>query len=117
MGLKEDVTTGLAGLIWGTVDGDIPQANMREAGFDPANPELRQAIALSRQLLGLGFPESHAASFAVLVYVSSWIKRHYPEGTSKNSCGASPANQIPVLADDCGGRPWLSWGSTMSTGA
>jgi error-prone DNA polymerase len=26
-----------------------------------------------------GFPESHAASFALLVYVSSWIKKHYPE--------------------------------------
>ncbi|WP_420859970.1 error-prone DNA polymerase [Marivivens marinus] len=25
-----------------------------------------------------GFPESHAASFAHLVYVSSWLKRHYP---------------------------------------
>ncbi len=25
-----------------------------------------------------GFPESHAASFALLVYVSSWIKRHEP---------------------------------------
>jgi error-prone DNA polymerase len=26
-----------------------------------------------------GFPESHAASFAILVYVSSWVKFHYPE--------------------------------------
>ena len=26
-----------------------------------------------------GFPESHAASFALLVYASSWIKLHYPE--------------------------------------
>ncbi len=26
-----------------------------------------------------GFPESHAASFALLVYVSAWIKCHYPE--------------------------------------
>jgi error-prone DNA polymerase len=26
-----------------------------------------------------GFPESHAASFAILVYVSSWVKHHYPE--------------------------------------
>jgi error-prone DNA polymerase len=26
-----------------------------------------------------GFPESHAASFAILVYVSSWVKWHYPE--------------------------------------
>ncbi len=25
-----------------------------------------------------GFPESHAASFALLVYVSSWLKYHYP---------------------------------------
>lgn len=35
-----------------------------------------------RQLEGFGsygFPESHAASFALLVYVSSWIKYHYPD--------------------------------------
>src|SRR6056297_3457302 len=25
-----------------------------------------------------GFPESHAASFALLVYASSWLKRHHP---------------------------------------
>jgi DNA-directed DNA polymerase III PolC len=26
-----------------------------------------------------GFPESHAASFAILVYASSWLKCHYPD--------------------------------------
>lgn len=26
-----------------------------------------------------GFPESHSASFAILIYVSSWIKCHHPE--------------------------------------
>jgi error-prone DNA polymerase len=26
-----------------------------------------------------GFPESHAASFALLVYVSAWIKHYYPD--------------------------------------
>jgi len=34
-----------------------------------------------RQIEGFadyGFPESHAASFALLVYVSSWLKLHYP---------------------------------------
>jgi error-prone DNA polymerase len=34
-----------------------------------------------RQIEGFGeygFPESHAASFALLVYVSSWIKYHHP---------------------------------------
>ena len=35
-----------------------------------------------RQLEGFGsygFPESHAASFAHLVYISAWIKCHYPD--------------------------------------
>lgn len=35
-----------------------------------------------RQLEGFGsygFPESHAASFALLVYVSSWVKCYYPD--------------------------------------
>jgi error-prone DNA polymerase len=34
-----------------------------------------------QQLLGFagyGFPESHAASFALLVYASAWIKRYHP---------------------------------------
>ena len=39
------------------------------------------AEAIFRQIQGFGeygFPESHAASFALLVYVSAWIKRHEP---------------------------------------
>src|SRR5258705_5366920 len=44
------------------------------------SPEYAQRVF--RQLEGFGsygFPESHAASFALLVYVSSWIKCYYPE--------------------------------------
>ncbi|MET6999443.1 OB-fold nucleic acid binding domain-containing protein [Chitinophaga defluvii] len=40
------------------------------------------AKQIFEQLKGFGsygFPESHAASFAQLVYVSSWIKCYYPE--------------------------------------
>ncbi len=40
------------------------------------------AEALFRQIEGFGeygFPESHAASFALLAYFSSWLKRHEPE--------------------------------------
>ncbi|CAM4041142.1 error-prone DNA polymerase [Bordetella bronchialis] len=40
------------------------------------------ADAIFRQVEGFGeygFPESHAASFALLAYASSWIKRHEPE--------------------------------------
>lgn len=40
------------------------------------------AERIFKQLEGFGsygFPESHAASFALLVYVSSWIKYHHPD--------------------------------------
>jgi error-prone DNA polymerase len=49
---------------------------MRERGYAEAF-----AQQIFRQILGFGeygFPESHAASFALLVYVSAWLKRHEP---------------------------------------
>ena len=39
------------------------------------------AEQIYRQIQGFGeygFPESHAASFALLVYASAWLKRYYP---------------------------------------
>ncbi|OGA69065.1 MAG: error-prone DNA polymerase [Betaproteobacteria bacterium RIFCSPLOWO2_12_FULL_65_14] len=49
---------------------------MRRNGYAP-----EFADALYRQILGFGeygFPESHSASFALLVYVSAWLKCHHP---------------------------------------
>ena len=49
---------------------------MRERGY-----EEEFARQIFRQILGFGeygFPESHAASFALLVYVSAWLKKHEP---------------------------------------
>ncbi|MFN9717268.1 MAG: OB-fold nucleic acid binding domain-containing protein, partial [Planctomycetota bacterium] len=49
---------------------------MLERGYDEEFAE-----RVFKQISGFGeygFPESHAASFALLVYVSSWIKRYYP---------------------------------------
>jgi len=66
MGLKEDVTAALAGLVWGLGDDDFPEARVREAGLDPANPSLRQAIGLARQLMG--FPRhlsQHVGGFVL----------------------------------------------------
>ena len=43
---------------------------------------LEYAQRVFRQLEGFGsygFPESHAVSFALLVYVSSWLKCYYPD--------------------------------------
>jgi error-prone DNA polymerase len=49
---------------------------MTARGYDEAF-----ARSIFEQIKGFseyGFPESHAASFALLVYASSWIKRHHP---------------------------------------
>jgi error-prone DNA polymerase len=49
---------------------------MRENGYSAEFAE-----SIYRQILGFGeygFPESHSASFALLVYVSSWLKLHHP---------------------------------------
>jgi error-prone DNA polymerase len=46
-----------------------------------------------RQIEGFGeygFPESHAASFAILVYVSSWVKYHFPEAFTAALLNAQP---------------------------
>jgi len=51
-------------------------SGMRERGYPEAFAE-----RIYRQILGFGeygFPESHAASFALLVYVSAWIKHYHP---------------------------------------
>ncbi|HSS69897.1 MAG TPA: error-prone DNA polymerase [Casimicrobiaceae bacterium] len=49
---------------------------MRERGYEESF-----ARQIYQQILGFGeygFPESHSASFALLVYVSSWIKHYEP---------------------------------------
>lgn len=46
-----------------------------------------------RQLEGFGsygFPESHAASFALLVYISSWIKCYYPDVFAASLLNSQP---------------------------
>lgn len=50
---------------------------MKSNGYEEAF-----ARRVFRQLEGFGsygFPESHAASFALLVYISSWVKCYYPD--------------------------------------
>lgn len=50
---------------------------MQERGYERSFAE-----AIFEQIKGFGeygFPESHAASFALLVYASSWLKCHEPE--------------------------------------
>ncbi len=64
----------------------------RKGGLEHFERQLKDGMAergyaaefaerIFQQILGFGeygFPESHAASFALLVYVSAWIKHHHP---------------------------------------
>lgn len=51
------------------------------------------AESIFRQMEGFGeygFPESHAASFAALVYVSAWLKCHHPDAFLCGLLNAQP---------------------------
>lgn len=55
---------------------------------------------------GYGFPESHAASFAHLVYISSWLKYYYPEVFAASLLNSQPMGfyQPAEIVDDARGH-------------
>lgn len=69
---------------------------------------------------GYGFPESHAASFALLVYVSSWLKCHHPAAFTAALLNSQPmgfyapaqlvadakAHEVEVRAIDVNASAW-----------
>ena len=76
----------------------------RKGGIDQFGPRLIAGMqargysddfaqAICRQIEGFGeygFPESHAASFALLVYISAWLKRHAPAAFLAGLLNAQP---------------------------
>jgi error-prone DNA polymerase len=65
LGLTEDVTAALAKTVWGYGDG-LPDDHIRQAGLDPENPAIRQAVALAEELIG--FPRhlsQHVGGFVL----------------------------------------------------
>jgi error-prone DNA polymerase len=65
MGLTEDVTAALAKTVWGYGDG-LPNEHIRQAGLDPLNPAIRQAVDLADELIG--FPRhlsQHVGGFVL----------------------------------------------------
>jgi len=51
-------------------------AGMLNNGYDPAFAQ--SCFSQIEGFADYGFPESHAAAFAMLVYVSAWLKCHHP---------------------------------------
>lgn len=61
---------------------------MQEKGLSAEFAEM-----VYRQIRGFGeygFPESHAASFALIVYVSAWLKCHYPAAYTASMINSWP---------------------------
>ena len=66
---------------WKRRGGLEPYQKRLMAGMQARGYRREFAERVYRQILGFGdygFPESHAASFALLVYVSAWLKRYHP---------------------------------------
>src|SRR6195952_4693572 len=51
--------------------------NMIDRGYDPVFA--KNCFEQIKGFGSYGFPESHAASFAQLVYISSWLKHYHPD--------------------------------------
>jgi error-prone DNA polymerase len=51
--------------------------NMIARGYDPVFA--KNCFEQIKGFGSYGFPESHAAAFAQLVYISSWLKHHHPD--------------------------------------
>ncbi len=93
---------------------------MVEKGYDR-----EYADRIFKQIQGFGeygFPESHAAGFALLAYDSSWIKRHHPDAFLAGLLNSQPmgfyapaqlvrdarAHGVQVLAADVQVSEWES---------
>ncbi|MGZ5926077.1 MAG: helix-hairpin-helix domain-containing protein, partial [Rhizomicrobium sp.] len=80
-------------------------------------------LACFEQIKGFGsygFPESHAASFALLVYISAWIKKHHPAAFAAALLNSQPMgfyapaeivrdareHQVEVLPPDAAFSDW-----------
>jgi error-prone DNA polymerase len=91
-----EIAVAVGGFSAGEADRAAPGDGARGASAAASPPRRRKLVdgmergasrpsyaeQIFQQILGFGeygFPESHAASFALLVYVSGWLKRHHPE--------------------------------------
>jgi error-prone DNA polymerase len=91
---------------------------MVRRGYDPAFAQ--NCFEQIKGFGSYGFPESHAASFALLVYVSAWIKCHHPAAFAAALLNSQPMgfyapaeivrcareHGVPVLAPDANFSHW-----------
>jgi error-prone DNA polymerase len=66
LGLTEDITAALGRTVWGSWGSGLPQEHVRQAGLDPDNPQIKQAVTLATELMN--FPRhlsQHVGGFVL----------------------------------------------------
>ena len=80
LGLSEDISSALAGTVWGAWGSEINARQIREAGLDPDNPMVRRAIILTRQLIG--FPRHLSQHVGGFVLTQGLLTETVPIGNA-----------------------------------
>lgn len=80
MGLSEDTTRALAGLVWGSYGSGVEDDQVRKAGFDPTEPRLAEALRLSTQIIG--FPRHLSQHVGGFVLTRGLLEELVPIGNA-----------------------------------
>ncbi|MGI9491219.1 MAG: error-prone DNA polymerase, partial [Geminicoccaceae bacterium] len=80
MGLSEDVTSALAGTVWGISRGGMPETRVREVGLDPEEPTIKKTLALTEELIG--FPRHLSQHVGGFVLTKSPLSEVVPIGNA-----------------------------------
>lgn len=69
---------------------------MRKNGI--SNEFIKVILAQMKGFAEYGFPESHSASFAIIAYVSAWLKCHYPAAFFASILNSQPMGFYSPMA-------------------
>ncbi len=80
LGLSQDIAAAMAGTVWGSWGSEVADEHIREAGLDPANPLIRQAMGLVHQLIG--FPRHLSQHVGGFVLTQGPLVETVPSGNA-----------------------------------
>ncbi len=79
-GLTEDITSALAGTVWGSWGEGLVEDQIRQAGLDPANPAIRRVVELVAELIG--FPRHLSQHVGGFVLTQGRLDEMVPVGNA-----------------------------------
>ncbi|HUE45635.1 MAG TPA: error-prone DNA polymerase, partial [Aestuariivirgaceae bacterium] len=80
MGLSEDVTAVLAGIVWGRMSEEMTDARLKEVGLDPADPLLARTLEFADEIAG--FPRHLSQHVGGFVLTKSRLDETVPIGNA-----------------------------------